>query len=80
MVVTIASTLSAARASAARSFFSRPLPCSAAAVCLISASSDASASPLLRTILRKYRSRPWMAVVPSYRLSILASLMYCSTG
>ena len=80
MPAAIASTSSAARASAARSAFSRPLPPSPAANSRIWAVSWPSAAPPFRTILRKYRSRPWMAVVPSYRLSILASRRYCSIG
>src|SRR5262249_19885827 len=57
-----------------------PSPPSPAAKPVISASSARSAVPSLRRILRKNRSRPWIAVVPSYRLSILAPLMYCSIG
>ena len=36
--------------------------------------------PWSLTILRKNRSWPWIAVVPSYRVSILASRTYCSIG
>jgi hypothetical protein len=46
----------------------------------ISVASDASALPWSFTILRKIRSRLWIAVVPSYRVSILASRTYCSSG
>ena len=76
----MASTWAAASARAARSALSRPLPPSAAAKSLISASSAPNAWPWSRTILRKNRSMHWMPVVPSYRLSIFASLMYCSIG
>jgi len=55
----------AARASAIRSSLSLPLPDSPAANCAISASSARSVAPSLRRILRKNRSRPWIAVVPS---------------
>ena len=76
----MASTCPAASASAARSALSLPLPPSAAAKSLILPSSAPNDLPLSLTILRKNRSRLWIPVVPSYRLSIFASLMYCSTG
>ncbi len=47
---------------------------------MISSASEFSAAPWLRTIFRKKKSWPWIAVVPSYRVSILASRMYCSIG
>ena len=65
---------------AARSALSRPLPLSAAAKAAISANSAVTVAPWSRPILRKKKSSDWMAVVPSYRESILASLMYCSIG
>ena len=80
MAPTMASTCAAASASAARSALSLPLPPSAAAKSLILASSAPNALPLSLTILRKNKSRLWIPVVPSYRLSIFASLMYCSIG
>ena len=80
MAPVIASRSSTARASSARSAFSRPFPLSLAANALISVSTVPKAWPPSRTIFRKYRSWPWMPVVPSYRLSILASRMYCSIG
>lgn len=46
----------------------------------MSSASEFSAVPWLRTIFRKKKSWPWIAVVPSYRVSILASRMYCSIG
>ena len=80
MAVAMASTCAAASARAARSAFSRPLPPSAAANSLTLASRAPKARPWSRMILRKNRSRLWIPVVPSYRLSIFASLMYCSIG
>ena len=80
MAAVMPSTCAAASASAARSVFSLPLPPSAAANSLILASSAPNAWPWSRMILRKNRSMPWIPVVPSYRLSIFASLMYCSIG
>ena len=38
------------------------------------------ALPPSLTILRKKKSRPWIAVVPSYKVSIFASRTYCSSG
>ena len=46
----------------------------------ISPATVPSAAPLSLTILRKKKSCAWIAVVPSYRVSILASRMYCSIG
>ena len=76
----MASTCAAASASAALSGSSLPLPPSAAANSLIAERSVPSARPRSLMILRKNRSMLWIPVVPSYRLSIFASLMYCSIG
>ena len=78
MAPAMVSTFAAASASAARSAFSLPLPPSAAAKSVILAIRVPNAFPLSLTILRKNRSMLWIPVVPSYRLSILAYLMYCS--
>ncbi|COW39364.1 Uncharacterised protein [Mycobacterium tuberculosis] len=67
-------------ASSARSVFSRPLPAPLSTNSWIWPDTCANATPLSRTILRKKKSCAWMAVVPSYRESILASRMYCSIG
>ena len=71
---------SSAFCSAARSSLSRPSSAIDSRNSVISADSAPSAAPLFRTILRKKKSCAWIAVVPSYRVSILASRMYCSSG
>ena len=77
----IASTWVTPSAMAARSALRRPSwSSSAAAKAATSASSALTAAPWSRTILRKKKSSDWIAVVPSYRESIFASLMYCSIG
>ena len=73
-------TSESAVASSARSSLSRPLPTSASIVAWIWEASQVSATPPSLTIFRKKKSWPWIAVVPSYRVSILESRMYCSIG
>ena len=73
-------TSSSAAAEQLRSAASAPLPLSAFTNVWISAPSAVTARNWSRSILRKNRSRPWIAVVPSYNVSILASRTYCSSG
>jgi hypothetical protein len=80
ITATIPWTASRPLASRSRSVRSAPLPSSPLANSWMSVSSLVSAWPLSRTILRKKKSMPWMAVVPSYSVSIFASRMYCSSG
>ncbi len=76
----IACTSSSDLPSISRSSASTPFPASPLTVSVISAASWKTAWNWSRTIFRKKKSRPWIAVVPSYRVSILASRMYCSIG
>ena len=62
---TIALASSSAVASSARSFLRRPLPASDAMKASISLARWPSARPWSLTILRKKKSWPWIAVVPS---------------
>src|SRR3977135_1533847 len=80
MAATMASTSATAADRAARSVLSRPLPASPPANSLISLSTAPRATPWSRRVLRKNRSMPWIAVVPSYRLSILAVLVSLRDG
>ena len=80
MLPSIAWTSPSAVASSARSSLSRPFPPSASRNAWTWPATCISAWPLSRTILRKKKSCAWIAVVPSYSESILASRMYCSIG
>ncbi|SHS86095.1 Uncharacterised protein [Mycobacteroides abscessus subsp. abscessus] len=80
MLAAIPCTSSRAVASSARSALRRPFPVSLLTNSSIWPEMKASDLPWSLTIFRKKKSWAWIAVVPSYSESILASRMYCSIG